>query len=740
MTLYTRPVRKKFTTYIIAFLLIAAFFSAVIFCSDRISREMNTQLEHTLKDVANQNAVAIRNQIHNNHHLLNSLIVELKNLPGDMSENVVLLKGFVEAYGLKRIGYCTPDGMTHTSDEKEVDLSYREFFQRGMENRFTITGVLKDALSEEHENVTIMSSPMYGSSTDELIGVFALVYSSDIFNSALQVDCFDGEGCSFVISESGEIMVAMGNDSLQLSQNLFDDILLPVGGNEKAVEDINRLIASDSSGFGTLNLNGEAHYYCMPVSLMDGEITWYVFTLVPSAYLSGRTRPIIDTLYLMLFFVILILIIGFIFTLINSLAHKKVITELAFNDPLTKGDNYAGFCRHLTRMRSRIGYLVHMDISSFNNVIIAAGYQTGDEMLAKAWNTLLSTLNDNEKAGHVGEDIFVLFLTSPDTGNLTRRLEDISDRIHNLAIEYQVPGVHACFGIYPIDNSTSLDDAYTKAKMGSEFAKKSHKCCAFYNELDHEELLKNQQLEERFDDALNNHNFELWYQPKYNTETRKIVGSEALVRWREDDGSLIPPGRFIPLFESNGYIARLDEYVFREACSRQKYRLDNGYKTYPVSINISRATLYSYDVVEKYTSILKEYDLDPTYIQLEVLESAIAGKADIAKLLERFRSLGIRILMDDFGTGYSSLSTLNMHCFDTLKLDKSLIDCIGDKDGETLLHYVIQMGRQLGLHITAEGVEYESQLIYLQEQECDDIQGFYFSRPLPLEEYEKLIA
>lgn len=738
--MHNQPVRNKVKVYIIALLLIAAFFSAVVFCSNRIEREMSTQLEHTLKDVANQNAVAIRNQIHNNHLLLDSLVVELKNLPGDMSENVVLLSGFVKKYGLKRIGYCAPDGMTHTSDNKLVDLSYREFFQRGMEGKSTITGVLSDALSDGHENVSIMTSPMYDDNTNELIGVFGLIYSSDTFNSTLQVDCFDGEGCSFVIGEDGEIMVAMGNDSLQLSQNLFDDILLPEGNNDEAITDIRNYIANSSSGFGTLYLNGEAHYYCTPVSLMNGEITWYVFTLVPSAYMNVRTRPIIDTLYMMIFFVVLIVVIGLFITLINSLTHKKAIMRLAFSDPLTKGDNYAGFCRRLTRMRNRIGYLVYMDILSFNNVIIAAGYQTGDEMLIKTWDTLLAAINDNEKAGRVGEDIFVLFLTSNDTDNLVYRLQDISDRIHNLAIQYQVPGVHACFGIYPIDNTTSLDDAYTKAKMGSEFAKKSHRCCAFYNELDHEELLKNQQLEERFDDALKNHNFELWYQPKYSAKTHEIVGSEALVRWREDDGTLVSPGRFIPLFESNGYISRLDEYVFREACIRQKYRLDNGYKTYPVSINISRATLYSYDVVEKYTTILNEYDLNPKYIQLEVLESAIAGKADIAKLLERFRSIGIRILMDDFGTGYSSLATLNMRCFDTLKLDKSLIDCIGDKNGETLLHYVIRMGRKLGLHITAEGVEYEEQLKYLQEQECDDIQGFYFSRPLPVEEYEKLIA
>ena len=209
-----------------------------------------------------------------------------------------------------------------------------------------------------------------------------------------------------------------------------------------------------------------------------------------------------------------------------------------------------------------------------------------------------------------------------------------------------------------MEDITALDDSYNKAKIGREFAKERHdKCYAFYSELDHEELLKNQQLEERFDFAISNHNFEIWYQPKYSASTKEIVGSEALVRWRETDGKLIPPGRFIPLFERDGYISRLDEYVFREVCHNQKYWLDKGFKVCPVSVNISRATIYGANVVDKYLGILDSFELPHEYIQLEVLESAISGNADIAKILERFRLSGVHILMDDFGTGYSSLAT-----------------------------------------------------------------------------------
>ena len=149
--------------------------------------------------------------------------------------------------------------------------------------------------------------------------------------------------------------------------------------------------------------------------------------------------------------------------------------------------------------------------------------------------------------------------------------------------------------------------------------------------------------------------------------------------------------------------------------------------------------MYYDDIVERYRAILQEYQMDTKFIQIEITESALDGMSSIRELLEQFRNMGIQILMDDFGVGYSSLATLNMQCFDTLKLDKSLIDHIGDKNGEILLNYVINMGRKLGLHITAEGVENTMQLRFLRENLCDDIQGFLFAKPMPASELEKFL-
>ncbi len=733
--------KKGIKLTILALAFIVLFFSSIIYCTNRISSEMERQLESNLYDVANQNALAIRNQLNDNYMLLQSLVAELKEMPGDMRDNILVLKGFVKAHHLKRVGYCTPDGTIYTTDEVEGNLSYRDFFKRGMAGKSTITGVLMDALSSKPEDVIIFSSPMYDDITNDIEGVFGLIYDAGVFNASLQVDCFEGQGCSFAINEDGNISIAMGYDSVQLSQNLYTDILSPNKKNAETISTIKKLIRADRGGFGRLYVGEEEYYYyCLPISLLNDEIKWNIFTMVPTSYFLERFKPVKNTLYLMIVLGVLLFAAALTAYLITFRSQRQLVLNLAYIDPITGGANYALFKHRMSKLRVRRGYIVSMDIQHFSNISITAGGAASDAMIKKTWALVSASISGNELAARVKDDYFVLFLETSDSVTIGERLEKISSEIHDIAISYDVPGVRACFGLFPMDNTLSIDDAYNKAKIGRDFAKERHeKCYAFYNEINHEELLENQRLEECFDYAIANRQFELWYQPKYSTTTRQPVGCEALVRWRDDNGKLIPPGRFIPLFERDGYIARLDEYVFREACRRQKYWLDRGFNTHPVSINISRATLYSNNVVEKYLGILNEYKVPSEYIQLEVLESAISGKADIAKLLENFRSNGIHILMDDFGTGYSSLATLNMHCFDTLKLDKSLIDCIGEKDGETLLHYVIKMGRHLGLHITAEGVEYESQLNYLQEQKCDDIQGYFFSKPLPVNDYEKLI-
>ena len=471
---------------------------------------------------------------------------------------------------------------------------------------------------------------------------------------------------------------------------------------------------------------------------MGGEVTWYMFTVVPSDYFEERFDETRRNLYRMDLLVILLIVVSVWGFMWISREQRLETIRLAYTDPLTGDANYAKFCQVVNSQHGRQGYLISMNVQNFSNVNIAAGRAVGDSMLMSIWQVLKNAVGTNEMAARVREDYFAVFMEASTEERLIQRTEAISAKVHGLAKKIQVPGVYLQYGICELKEDELVEDGYAKARLACDFAGGDHtKRYVFYRDINQAALYEDQELEERFDEALETHEFEVWYQPKYSVSGAEMVGSEALVRWRNKDGSLISPGRFIPLFEKNGMIARLDEYMFRSVCCQQAKWKEEGYPILPVSVNLSRASLYYSDLVEKYENIIKEYQLDARYVQIEVTESAMEGKTDILKVLGQFRKIGVQILMDDFGTGYSSLAVLNTRCFDTLKLDKSLIDHIGEEKGETLLYHVISMGKQLGLNITAEGVENTMQLEYLQKLHCDDIQGFLFARPMPKEDFEK---
>ena len=206
------------------------------------------------------------------------------------------------------------------------------------------------------------------------------------------------------------------------------------------------------------------------------------------------------------------------------------------------------------------------------------------------------------------------------------------------------------------------------------------------------------------------------------------------------DGSMVMPGDFIPLYERDGLIVRLDEYIFRHVCEFQRELMEKGQELLPISVNLSRASIHYIGVVDRYVEIVKETGIPFSCVPIELTETATLNNVKIRDFTERLVNAGFALHMDDFGSGYSSLITLSELPFNTLKIDKSLIDCIGQQKGRMVVQQVIILAHGLGMNVIAEGVETAEQVELLREMECDDIQGFYYSRPLPREEFIKKLG
>ena len=379
--------------------------------------------------------------------------------------------------------------------------------------------------------------------------------------------------------------------------------------------------------------------------------------------------------------------------------------------------------------------LIISDIKNFQLITATYGEAKAQALLRDVAQLTKECYTDGVVARYGVDQIVSLYKTP----SLDTKIQ-ISNRFNEYLQQTEIPNVIIKFGIYEdVDRGISVTHMCSKALLAlNTIINDFRRIFAKYDDSTSQKQLKAQTYEAQFNDALANEEFVIWYQPKFNPYTEKIVGAEALVRWQTAKG-IISPGEFLPVFESDGLIARLDSYVFQHVCAQQRKWLDDGQGLIPISVNVSRCSLFVHDIVERYKAIIDEYDLDPKYVPIEITESVALENLKIKPIADAFANQGFQLHMDDFGSGRSSLNGLNVLHFEAVKLDHSFIDFIGYKNGELVLSYTMALGKELGVQLVAEGVETASQLLFLKHNGCDIIQGFYYSKPLPVAEFEALL-
>ena len=718
---------------------LALVISTAIWSSSQISQDVSEEVRLTLRDVASQNALIVRQEITENFNLLYSLADEISTSPGATNVNAISaqLKSFVSTYQFKRIGFISPDGQVVTTDGYVQDLSVRDFFKEGMQGLPGISNTLQDRIGSP-EPINVFSIPVYNES-NAIIGVLFATYRNQYFQEVLSVQSFNNQGFSCILNQDGELISCSSNAPASM-QNVsqISDYLALDGQNDKASSDLSSLLKGTASGFGSFYGDAQQYYYyAVALDNLRSDRQWFVLTIVPDQVLVSRSKPVLLQVRLLILLIILIAA-GGTFAYVHSIrTQRRQLFRLAYEDPLTHGDNFACFKEKMMHHNGDRGFYVALDLQDFKIINNTCGVAKGDETLVEVWKIIQSNIHLGEFSAHINADRFILFLRDKDRRTLEPRLQCLCQDLSGLSTKLNIPRVFPLCGVYETTDHREIEQNYGKAVQAKYLVKgKRTAHYAFYDKLDIQQLSDDRLMEDAFEDALKNGEFQLWYQPKVDPVKGNILGAEALIRWKRPDGSMLSPAKFIPLFEKNGNITTLDEYVFRTVCEQQQKWLQSGETLYPISVNISRVSLYYSNVVDKYKEILNSFRLDPKYVPLEITESATINNSDISSLIEQFHEAGFTLLLDDFGSGYSSLSSLNVMHFDTIKLDKSLIDYIGDKNGEKLLLHITQLLQSFGMTITAEGVETSAQVEFLKDLHCDDIQGYFFSKPLPLTEFE----
>ena len=729
--------KNGFFITILLLLISLAFIVTVSVVFNNIKTNLEREIISSLSEEAEENAALIEKEIDAKFGVLQSFANELSST-GDEIAEIRDMQSFVEVYNFRRMGFVDLNGIAKTTDGFEKDLSFREFYQVGLKGESFITESLQETIGDSTEDmINILSVPVYDNK-GEIKGVLFATYLTEKFHEVIFSDSFQGEGYTYIVAGDGDVISSYGDGM----QKEYDNIFIYTGDAAQYDDAIQEKVENDMRekisrvGIG-VNEDNDKYFYCYkPLEIESADMNWYIFSIEPKSVLDERMHPIMRDIQFLTVILICILVMANIIFLYYNVRRRQELFRLAYKDSITGGDNFSNFKEKAKKYENTEGYVIALDISEFKLVNNVCGNARGDEVLKVIWDVIMANCNDNEQAARVNADRFVIFWIESSKKTVTYRIEKLINEIEGISEQLSVPRLYPVIGIRAVEKLDDADKRYGEALRAKSLIKnRRDRHYAFYDEIDYDTIVENKKLENGFEKALADKKFGVWYQPKFNSHTGKIVGSEALIRWRADDGSLISPGRFIPLFEKNGNIIRLDEYVFREVCRQQKEWQKEGIQILPVSVNISRFSLYYSNVVEKYERIINYYDVDHKYVQIEITESAIIENTVIVELIQKFHDAGFDILLDDFGSGYSSLASLNQMPFDTIKLDKSLVDYVGNENGEKLLKFIVQLVQSLGMKITAEGVEYKEQLDFLENLNCDDIQGFYFSKPLMLADF-----
>ena len=431
---------------------------------------------------------------------------------------------------------------------------------------------------------------------------------------------------------------------------------------------------------------------------------------------------------------------------------KAQLNYLIHHDSLTKLPNRLSLRERFKQVQpqdsdtEKVVAVLCLGLDRFNHIIDPLGHTVGDSLLKAVAERLTTCVGKQDTVARLNTDQFAIILANvnhkKEAGNIAQTiLEKLS---HTYFLAGQEIFITASIGIalYPHDGAeieqllAAANTAMTQARQqgGDQYQLYS----AAFNIGSSDRLA----LQSSLRHALEREELRVYYQPQLNLQTGEIVGAEALVRWQHPERGLVSPDKFVPLAEETGLIVPIGEWVLRTACKQTKAWQDEGFPSLRIAVNLSSRQFSQIDLRRQLVEILMDTGLDPKFIELELTESMLVQNTEVAiRRLNALKSLGVEIAIDDFGTGYSSLSYLQQFPFDILKIDRCFIrDITENANNAAITKAIIAMAKSLDLKLVAEGVETEAELSFVCQHQCDGMQGYLFSRPVPPEEFRQLLT
>lgn len=427
----------------------------------------------------------------------------------------------------------------------------------------------------------------------------------------------------------------------------------------------------------------------------------------------------------------------------NAIEKSKVrFLEYDFLTGIYGQQKFYQATRELLDQRAGANFaFIHFDIDRFRIINTLYGSKEGDRLIHFVAGAIRKVMTAYGRGtyGRLGGDVFGMCVPYEDGAAIYHILEGIRAEIRKHSVHYYL---ETCAGIYLVDDpDMEVAAMHDNAEIAAAQCKGQYMVHdVLYTEEIGQKVLREQHIIDEMDAALAEQQFIVYFQPKYQLKKMAPYGAEALVRWKKPSGEIVLPNEFIPIFERNGFITKLDYYVWEKVCQFIDSELSQGRNPAPISVNVSRVNLYNPDFMDSLIDLIHRYHIPPHYLNLELTESVFSEDAElIQRAVNYLHDAGFTILMDDFGSGYSSLNILKDVDLDVLKIDMKFFSKGNTAEkGAKIIEAVIRMAESLDMMVIAEGVEEKHQVDFLNDLGCDYIQGYYFGRPMSQDQYEKL--
>lgn len=587
----------------------------------------------------------------------------------------------------------------------------------------------------------LVGVPFVNDSHESILGLCGVV-ATERFSSFLKTNVFNNQTRILITDNDGTIISSSTNYTLP-----YKNINNLLGNSTHTYKHSEDEIVTNSKETISVDIENEPSLlYLAPINLnkVDSNLNWKIVIFTPTSVINMYTSELYSNFVYLFTGVVLflIIIIGAFLAALRFFKNKLIRSN--YIDQVTDGINLKRFNIDGEKLiTQKDDYaLVISDIVRFKYINEQFGRQVTDEMLKQIYKILLDDSTEDELISRIYGDRFVMLINN---GNIINRINKLNQKIVDIIKKEYGLSINILYGIYSPE--AKIDGMYYATNMARIALKalknsSSESILSFYSKEMYIEELSQIELEQKFDSAIRNHEFLVYYQAKRDIQHETWHSSEALVRWKDSDGNIISPGKFIPLFEANGYITTLDLYIFEVVCKDLKQDINKGIKPLPVSINLSKKHLLKENFINDFAIILKNYDIPSDLIEFEFTESmAIENIATLNKVIDDIHSLGCKCSIDDFGTGYSSLSMLSNFQFDVIKLDRSFFyknNLFSDTD-KIIIKTIIELAHNLNKTVVAEGIEELDLVNFLKQCKCDCIQGFYYAKPIDRSNFIKLI-